>query len=335
MPIKEKVAQDSLYRDIGLMQCERRCKSIDDIRGEIRERDLFSLLDASEVDDFARLAKKYAFFEASPVSELTYDLGKSDAENREMVDEQLAVSLTGYIDMQRHMNLAITLKSLCEQDEVSRSDLESVGFLIEPASLEDKQLSLRLEALIKDAKEKFQIDDFNPVLVECLDLQRRLELPMFWCWERVTTSESYYAEHLRFGIDSNMNQDFCQVGLKVSKNRDDPHYIFDLGNDHFREDASGYREAAYKALDKLFRINLADVIVVTNAGIVEQKCRTVYAAFWYELARSLEGGRAMRCEACGKPLIAFGERGSKRKYCSDACRKWAQRNPGKRRRMQP
>lgn len=335
MPIRENFSRESLYKDIDLMQSERRCKSIDDIRGEIRERDLFSLLDASEADEFARLAKKYAFFEASTASELSYDLGKSDAENRETADAQLAVNLIGYIDMQRHMNLAISLKSLCEQDVVSRSDLESVGFLIEPASLEDRTFSLQLETLIKDAKEKLQVDDLNPVLAECFDLQRRLGLPMFWCWERVTTSESPYAKHLRFGIKCNMDQDFWQVGLKVSKNPDDPHYIFDLGNDHFSEDAVGYREAVHKALDKLFRINLADVAVVTNAGIVEQKCRTVYAAFWYELARSLEGGRAMRCEACGKPLIAFGERGSKRKYCSDACRKWAQRNPGKRRRMQP
>lgn len=335
MSVRESFLHDSLYRDVGLMQCERRCKSIDDIRGEIRERDLFSLLDASKVDEFACLAKKYAFFEASLLSELAYDLDKSVAENREAIDEQLAVNLTGYIDMQRHMNLAISLKSLCEQNEVSRSDLESVGFLIESASFEDKLHSLQMETLIKDAKEKLQIDASNPVLDDCFNLQRRLGLPMFWCWERVTTSESPYAKHLRFGIDCNMDQDFWQVGLRVSKNPDDPHFIIDLGNDHFSEDAAGYREAAHKALDKLFRINLADVAVVTNVGIVEQKCRTVYAAFWYELARSLEGGRAMRCEACGKPLIAFGERGIKRKYCSDACRKWAQRNPGKRRRMQP
>lgn len=52
---------------------------------------------------------------------------------------------------------------------------------------------------------------------------------------------------------------------------------------------------------------------------------------WRELCHAT-GAKAVKCRACGRTVVAFS-RGMPRMYCDDTCRKWANRNPGKKRAM--
>ena len=52
---------------------------------------------------------------------------------------------------------------------------------------------------------------------------------------------------------------------------------------------------------------------------------------WSELLMAT-GAKEATCGACGRQVVAFS-RGEPRKYCCDACRKWASRNPGETRPM--
>lgn len=86
-------------------------------------------------------------------------------------------------------------------------------------------------------------------------------------------------------------------------------------------------------LSQLFNLHLVDIATVCD-GATGNPGRAAYSgvsALWLGLSERMSGGRAFRCEACGKPVLAFGER-RKGKYCCPACRKWGNAHPGKKRR---
>ena len=55
------------------------------------------------------------------------------------------------------------------------------------------------------------------------------------------------------------------------------------------------------------------------------------AYLWWHIVDMQRDGRVFTCDACGKICIATNKQGSERRFCSDACRLWAYRNPGKKR----
>lgn len=87
------------------------------------------------------------------------------------------------------------------------------------------------------------------------------------------------------------------------------------------------------ALDELFKIHLQRIRTVTRDGIPYQTTGDGIAATWLSLGLKFQGARVIECKACSKPVLVSGERGTPREYCSDACRKWAQRHPGEKRNM--
>ena len=106
--------------------------------------------------------------------------------------------------------------------------------------------------------------------------------------------------------------------------------IFYLATIAFPNNRDGLRLLVEQALDELITVHFYDIrTTTTNGGHEYRRCGSLLSSLWYCMVQSFEGGRTGRCEVCGKPFISKGERGKPRKYCSSACSKWAQRNPGK------
>lgn len=87
--------------------------------------------------------------------------------------------------------------------------------------------------------------------------------------------------------------------------------------------------------EQLMNLHLVDVATVcdgfsANRANYKQVAYSGISLLWLGLSEMLSGGRAFRCEACGKPTVAYAER-RKRKFCCPACRKWANAHPGEKR----
>lgn len=90
-----------------------------------------------------------------------------------------------------------------------------------------------------------------------------------------------------------------------------------------------YSEIAKRLFDALVSGFLTDVRLFTcNGGTETKSIPNAFSAIWMGLVDDLREGRAGRCVVCGRPFIAKGERGKRRKYCSSACNKWSQSHPG-------
>ena len=326
MASKTEFAERGVYLDVQKARELGSPHRVGEIENEFAYKDVEDLLNLKSTSDLLEIAKRYAFFSASQKGELAYDFDEDAARNKERVEEDTYINSIGYFDMQQHMRAAIKLKELLGRDAIGLEDLAETGVQIEESPESHLEMARDMKAYVSKAQASLNIMA-DPLLSECKELRDRLALPFFSCRLSVRCSKTPYSKHLLDGMVRATNEDGTAFALEKS----DIGYSFDVVCDHFPKSSTGYRAAVAKALDTLFRINLADVAAVTQGGILAQRFLSVYAAFWYHLARGLEGGRAMRCEACNKPLIAFGERGMKRRYCSEACRKWAQRHPGEKR----
>lgn len=95
--------------------------------------------------------------------------------------------------------------------------------------------------------------------------------------------------------------------------------------------ADAHKDCA-SILERLLNIHLVDVATVCD-GTTANHRQVAYSGvslLWLGLSELLSGGRPFRCEACGKPSVAYGERRIRR-YCCSACRKWANAHPGQER----
>lgn len=292
---------------------------------EINYLDLHRLIDASERDAALELAWKYGVYHDSGLSELKFDLGKSDSENLAEIGFAVMQNASGYRAMRKHMLKAIELKVLSEKDDITYDDMSDAGFNIwEDGKVEElEKLTRLMERQIIALKNRDGGNAFLEYELASIPPDGRGVNITFM--DHVMNIDSEYERHFRRGLKRAI-----ELGKSCSWFYGEPYdFIYGLMDGRFECNKDGYRNAAKVALDNLFTINLVDVVTVTEGGTIRQECASAYSAFWLLLSHELGGGRAMKCAACGKPLIAIGERGMKRRYCSDACRKWAQRHPGK------
>ena len=89
------------------------------------------------------------------------------------------------------------------------------------------------------------------------------------------------------------------------------------------------KETAGEILTFLCDLHISAVRTVTVAGIPYQQTAYGISALWLAMCNRFANARGTTCKACGKPLFATDERGTKRTYCDGTCRKWANRNPEK------
>lgn len=80
-------------------------------------------------------------------------------------------------------------------------------------------------------------------------------------------------------------------------------------------------ELAYGLMDDIFATTLGGVSVDTYRGQLTAMADTVFTYFWLCLSESFRDARVGICRTCGLPIIVSGERGAKRLYCNDGCKR--------------
>lgn len=93
------------------------------------------------------------------------------------------------------------------------------------------------------------------------------------------------------------------------------------------------RDLARLVLDELCACHTRDLSMGYENGLPYQRHKSGISALWLSYCYEFSHVRVASCAACGKPILISGERGSKRLYCDNTCRKWANRNPSKQRAM--
>lgn len=78
---------------------------------------------------------------------------------------------------------------------------------------------------------------------------------------------------------------------------------------------------AYFFIDSIIGNCMQGLRIETRNGILAPKADTVFTSLWLCLSSSFSESRITACKTCGLPIIASGERGSKRLYCNDACKR--------------
>ena len=61
--------------------------------------------------------------------------------------------------------------------------------------------------------------------------------------------------------------------------------------------------------------------IETRDGILAPKADTNFTSLWLCLSESFRESRVTACKTCGLPIIVSGERGTKRLYCNDTCKR--------------
>ena len=111
----------------------------------------------------------------------------------------------------------------------------------------------------------------------------------------------------------------------------DGHLSYGTGLKGIERYQGAYKDCA-EIFEQLMNLHLVDVATVCDGFSANHK-QVAYSGIsllWLGLSEMLSGGRSFRCEACGKPSVAYAER-RRRKFCCKACRKWANAHPGEKR----
>lgn len=286
--------------------------------GLISFEDVGHLLNANSFEDMVKFAVKYMSPSSGNISDSAKSVPKTKmyAKSRE---EELFYLARGYEIARRFMCTAIDLKELLSRKSITADDLSDRNIKIH--DLSDSEIAHA--NIIKNASKGIKKSDLaktQPYFAKTIEEDAfAASCPRFSLTFHVEDNDNAYLDHLMSGLE-------CAGCFKYERNCNE--LSFDAIGRRLPVSNEGFHEAVKTALDSIFRINLVDVATVTDGGIILHECRSVLSSLWFELAKSFEGGRATRCKACERPMVAIGERGKKRLYCSQACSKWAQRHPG-------
>lgn len=78
---------------------------------------------------------------------------------------------------------------------------------------------------------------------------------------------------------------------------------------------------AFFFIDSILKCCIQGLRVETENGILSPKADTNFTSFWICLSEMFRDSRVAICKCCGLPIIASHERGSKRQYCNDSCKR--------------
>lgn len=59
----------------------------------------------------------------------------------------------------------------------------------------------------------------------------------------------------------------------------------------------------------------------TFNGVLRPSADSNLTSLWVRLSESFSDSRITACKTCGLPIIVSGERGTKRLYCNDTCKR--------------
>lgn len=98
-----------------------------------------------------------------------------------------------------------------------------------------------------------------------------------------------------------------------------PVYYFFGG--HLGVEFSSKKNRANYFIDSILYYFLQGVRMRTNNGILQPAAESNLTSLWVRLSESFNDSRVTACKTCGLPIIVSGERGAKRLYCNDTCKR--------------
>ena len=97
--------------------------------------------------------------------------------------------------------------------------------------------------------------------------------------------------------------------------------VFPFPTEKLTVEGSCSPERAFLIADAVIKPFLQGVRMQTTKGILAPYADSRLTSLWVCLCESFREARIGACKGCGLPVIAIGERGSKRQYCSDSCKR--------------
>ena len=85
------------------------------------------------------------------------------------------------------------------------------------------------------------------------------------------------------------------------------------------ESASSKR--ALELIDSIMTTCLQGIMVETRNGLITPWADSNFTSLWICLSETFRESHVIRCQTCGLPVIVTGERGTKRLYCDDTCKR--------------
>lgn len=97
--------------------------------------------------------------------------------------------------------------------------------------------------------------------------------------------------------------------------------VFPFKTGELLAESSCSAERALLLSDAVIKPFVQGVRMQTAKGVLAPFADSRLTSLWVCLCESFREARVGACKACGLPVIAIGERGSKRQYCSDSCKR--------------
>ena len=112
-----------------------------------------------------------------------------------------------------------------------------------------------------------------------------------------------------------------QEGRAAALEDDERYPVFPFSSGELTLEGSYSAERALLLADAVIKPFLQGVRMQTAKGVLAPFADSRLTSLWVCLCESFREARIGACKGCGLPVIAIGERGSKRQYCSDSCKR--------------
>lgn len=243
-------------------------------------------------------------------------------------------------EAQQVMHLALSVYAKATSEAISWEELEDLGI----TSLRIPQDVIAEVADQNAGLSQWQKDSFNDVVgprLRKLSETEDASSEFFWTFFDMNIFSPDYSSYFIIHEAWNRGQDDCWSLENLSPEEDDSpttgpcsRLMIDLGA--FEASTHGAIDCLKSLVDALFSIHLNGMrVICVDGGTEAMKSDCALSSLWWLALDSLREGRVGLCKSCGRPFIAYRERGKKRVYCSDACKGWQHHHPGESRKAKP
>lgn len=99
------------------------------------------------------------------------------------------------------------------------------------------------------------------------------------------------------------------------------HPVMNFFGGNLGKSISYSKERAFFFIDSIFRDCIQGLRIQTNDGILTPRADTNFTSLWLCLSDSFREARVTACKTCRLPIIVTDERGAKRQYCNNTCKR--------------
>ena len=228
------------------------------------------------------------------------------------------------------MLLVLELRRMTEEDDCARGAFERLGTRFEASS--DGSCENATVYYLSSSK---MLADYIRTTCRCADFER-------FFIEQMREQDVDSRLLRKWGYLDSLGNTYCPLvgsyapGWLVKKEslfmagqegrasalEDDARYpVFPFSTGELLVEGSYSAERALLLSDAIIKPFLQGVRMQTAKGVLAPFADSRLTSLWVCLCESFREARVGACKACGLPVIAIGERGSKRQYCTESCKR--------------